>query len=97
MTIKNYRFTMDLYNVPVMPFCSLLTVKAPPLILTLRAYWNIFGGSRQLKDFVAVVPMPCCAHIVEQSFVVQVQSTTGTVWHMAYGTWEQSSELGLWE
>ena len=97
MTIKNYRFTMDLYNVPVMPFCSLLTVKAPPLILTLRAYWNIFGGSRQLEDFVAVVPMPCCAHIVEQSFVVQVQITTGTVWHMAYGTWEQSSELGLWE
>ena len=29
----------------------LTTVKAPPLILKLRAYWNIGGGPRQLKDF----------------------------------------------
>ena len=55
-----YQFTTDSYNVPVMPFCSLTTVKAPPLILTLRAYWNIAGfneGSPQLKDFVAAGEM----------------------------------------
>ena len=70
-----------------MPFCS-LTVKAPPLILTLRAFWNIFGWSRQLKDFVAVVPMPCCAH------VVRVQSIRIVVWLMGRENWELNWDCG---
>ena len=68
MDVRKYLFTTEIsYNAPVMPFNS-LTVKAPPLILTLRAFWNIVGfkgGPGQLKDFVAVVLMyPCCAHVV---------------------------------
>ena len=53
--VRKYRFTTDSYNAPVMPFCSLTTVKVPPLILTLRAYWNIVGfkeGRAQLKVVV---------------------------------------------
>ena len=67
MDVRTYRFTMDSYNAPVKPFCSLtnlkvplLLIKEPPLILTLLEFWIIVafkGGSRQLKDFVAVVVM----------------------------------------
>ena len=64
MDVRKYRFTRDSYNAPVMPFCSLrkvlLLIKAPPVILTLLEFWIIVAfkeGSRQLKDFVAVVLM----------------------------------------
>ena len=66
MDVRKYLFTTDSYNAPVKPFCSLtfkvplLLIKEPPLILTLLEFWIIVGfkgGSRQLKDFVAVVLM----------------------------------------
>ena len=78
MDVRKYRFTTNSYNAPVLQFCSLTKVilKAPPLILKLLEYCSIAvfkGGSRQLKDFGAVVLLvdvsPAVAHVGSRSLV----------------------------
>ena len=58
---KKYRLTTGSYNAPVIPFT---TVKAPPLIFKLRAYWNIEGGSiEEFRDSGSDVTLLCSSRL----------------------------------